>query len=169
MVQPTGVDGVEMRARAIGRDLAGNGFDAERNPLSVILLLVSLGIVIVGNGYVKPNISTIVGQLYSETDRRRDAGFTIFYMGINLGSIFSQILAPWIAVNYGYQWGFALAGFGMLLAAIRFQIAGKALAEYGNRPEGAPNRDWIIVICSLLAIPVIWYLMNNAMQAASGP
>ena len=144
-------------------------FDAERNPLSVMLLFVSLGIVIVGNGYFKPNISTIVGQLYSETDRRRDGGFTIFYMGINLGSIFSQILAPWIAVNYGYQWGFALAGFGMLLAAIRFQIAGKTLAQYGNRPEGAPNRDWIIVIASLLAVPVIWYLMNNAMQAASLP
>jgi POT family proton-dependent oligopeptide transporter len=144
-------------------------FDAERNPLSVILLFVSLGIVIVGNGYFKPNISTIVGQLYSDTDRRRDSGFTIFYMGINLGSIFSQILAPWIAVTYGYQWGFALAGVGMLFAAIRFQLASGALKDYGNRPDGAPNRDWIIIICSLIAVPVIWFLMNNAMQAASGP
>jgi len=144
-------------------------FDAERNPLNVMLLFLSLGLVIVGNGYFKPNISTIVGQLYSETDRRRDAGFTIFYMGINLGSIFSQLLAPWIAVTYGYQWGFALAGFGMLLAAIRFQIAGAQLKDYGNRPAGAPNRDLIIIIASLLAVPVVWYLMNNAMVAASGP
>ncbi|MBK8545418.1 MAG: peptide MFS transporter [Caulobacteraceae bacterium] len=142
-------------------------FDAERNPLNVILLFVSLGLVIVGNGYFKPNISTIVGELYSQTDRRRDAGFTIFYMGINLGSIFSQLLAPWIAVTYGYMWGFALAGFGMLLAAIRFQIASGSLKDYGNPPADAPKRGWIIFICSLLAVPVIWFLMNNAMEAAS--
>jgi POT family proton-dependent oligopeptide transporter len=153
--------------------LAGNiaqssyEFGAERNPLNVILLFVSLGLVIVGNGYFKPNISTIVGELYSQTDRRRDAGFTIFYMGINLGSIFSQILAPWIAVTYGYMWGFALAGFGMLLAAIRFQIASGSLKDYGNPPADAPKRGVIIFICSLLAVPVIWFLMNNAMEAAS--
>ncbi len=153
--------------------LAGNiaqgayEFGAERNPLNVILLFVSLGLVIVGNGYFKPNISTIVGELYSQTDRRRDAGFTIFYMGINLGSIFSQLLAPWIAVTYGYMWGFALAGFGMLLAAIRFQIASGSLKEYGNPPADAPKRGIVIFICSLLAVPVIWFLMNNAMEAAS--
>ncbi|MEZ5994726.1 MAG: peptide MFS transporter [Hyphomonadaceae bacterium] len=145
----------------------GYEFDAERNPLAVILLFVSLGLVIVGNGYFKPNISTIVGDLYSQTDRRRDAGFTIFYMGINLGSIFSQILAPWIAVTYGYPWGFALAGVGMLFAAIRFQIAGATLKEYGNRPADAPNRDLIILICSLLAVPVVWFLLTNAMETAS--
>ena len=153
--------------------LAGNiaqgayEFGAERNPLNVILLFVSLGLVIVGNGYFKPNISTIVGELYSQTDRRRDAGFTIFYMGINLGSIFSQLLAPWIAVTYGYMWGFALAGFGMLLAAIRFQIASGSLKEYGNPPADAPKRGIVIFLCSLLAVPVIWFLMNNAMEAAS--
>jgi POT family proton-dependent oligopeptide transporter len=153
--------------------LAGNipqgayEFGAERNPLNVILLFVSLGLVIVGNGYFKPNISTIVGELYSQTDRRRDAGFTIFYMGINLGSIFSQLLAPWIAVTYGYMWGFALAGFGMLLAALRFQIASSSLKDYGNPPADAPKRGVIIFICSLLAVPVIWFLMNNAMEAAS--
>ncbi|WP_395645525.1 peptide MFS transporter [Terricaulis sp.] len=153
--------------------LAGNiaqgayEFGADRNPLNVILLFVSLGLVIVGNGYFKPNISTIVGELYSQTDRRRDAGFTIFYMGINLGSIFSQLLAPWIAVTYGYMWGFALAGFGMLLAAIRFQIASAQLKDYGNPPPDAPQRGVIIFICSLLAVPVIWFLMNNAMESAA--
>jgi POT family proton-dependent oligopeptide transporter len=153
--------------------LAGNiaqgsyEFGAERNPINVILLFVSLGLVIVGNGYFKPNISTIVGELYSQTDRRRDAGFTIFYMGINLGSIFSQLLAPWIAVTYGYMWGFALAGFGMLLAAIRFQLASSVLKDYGNPPADAPKRGVVILICSLLAVPVIWFLMNNAMEAAS--
>lgn len=145
----------------------GYEFDAERNPLSIIMLFASLGLIIVGNGYFKPNISTIVGDLYSQTDRRRDAGFTIFYMGINLGSIFSQFLAPIIAAQYGYQWGFALAGFGMLFAAIRFQLASAALKDYGNPPADAPKRGIVIIICSLLAVPVIWFLMNNAMESAS--
>lgn len=142
-------------------------FDAERNDLNVILLFMSLGLIIVGNGYFKPNISTIVGTLYPEGDNRRDAGFTIFYMGINLGSLLSQGLAPLIAVTYGYQWGFALAGFGMLLAWLRFQMADKALAEYGNPPAGGKNRDAIIILLSLLAVPVAWFLLNNAMETAS--
>lgn len=142
-------------------------FDADRDPLAVMLLFISLGLIIVGNGYFKPNISTIVGNLYSETDPRRDAGFTIFYMGINLGSIISQFLAPLIAIKYGYQWGFALAGFGMLLAWARFQFAGKLIADYGNPPESGKGKDLIIVIASLVAVPVAWFLLNNAMETAS--
>jgi proton-dependent oligopeptide transporter, POT family len=142
-------------------------FDAERNGLNVILLFMSLGLIIVGNGYFKPNISTIVGTLYPEGDSRRDAGFTIFYMGINLGSLISQFAAPLIAVTYGYQWGFALAGFGMLLAWARFHFAGKALADYGNPPEGGKNRDPIIILLSLLAVPLMWFFLNNAMETAS--
>lgn len=141
-------------------------FDGERDPISVMLLFLSLALVIIGNGYFKPNISTIVGTLYPDGDRRRDSGFTIFYMGINLGSIFSQFLAPLIAMTYGYKWGFALAGFGMILAWARFQFAGKTLADYGNPPAGAPNRDMPILLISLLAIPVVWFLLNNAMESA---
>ena len=61
------------------------------------LLLIGLSLVTIGNGFFKPNISTMVGTLYDKGDRRRDAGFTIFYMGINLGSFFSQILCPLLA------------------------------------------------------------------------
>ncbi|MEZ5894219.1 MAG: peptide MFS transporter [Parvularculaceae bacterium] len=132
-----------------------------------MLLFISLGLIIVGNGYFKPNISTIVGTLYPEGDNRRDAGFTIFYMGINLGSIISQFLAPLIAVKYGYQWGFALAGFGMLLAWARFQLAGDLIKDYGNPPEGGKNRDMIIILLSFVAVPVMWFFLNNAMETAS--
>ncbi len=142
-------------------------FDAERNPLSVLLLFVSLALVIVGNGYFKPNISTIVGSLYPPGDGRKDAGFTIFYMGINLGSIFSQYLVPLIAATYGYKWGFALAGFGMLLAWARIQFAGERLAAYGNPPEDGKNRSVLIYIGTLVAIPIVWFLLNNSMQSAS--
>jgi POT family proton-dependent oligopeptide transporter len=142
-------------------------FGADRNELNVILLFMSLGLIIVGNGYFKPNISTIVGTLYPEGDSRRDAGFTIFYMGINLGSLISQFLAPLIAVTYGYKWGFALAGVGMLLAWARFQMSGKALKGYGDPPAGGKNRDAIIILLSLLAVPLAWFLLNNAMETAS--
>jgi POT family proton-dependent oligopeptide transporter len=147
-------------------------FDADRNTANVILLFLSLATIIVGNGYFKPNISTIVGTLYPQGDRRRDAGFTIFYMGINLGSIFSQFLAPWIAAVYGFQWGFALAGMGMLIAWLLFQFDNHALDGYGEPPPGDNTmRDIMIVIGSIVAIPVVWFLFDNAMaaaQAASG-
>jgi proton-dependent oligopeptide transporter, POT family len=142
-------------------------FGAERDPLALILLFISLGLVIVGNGYFKPNIGTIVGSLYAEGDRRRDVGFTIFYMGINLGSIFSQAAAPWIAAVYGFKWGFALAGFGMLIAWLRFQFSGATLQNYGNPPEVKPTRDVAIMLISLVGVPVVWFLLNNAMVSAS--
>jgi len=142
-------------------------FDADRNPVSVLLLFLSLALIIVGNGYFKPNISTMVGSLYSQTDRRRDAGFTIFYMGINLGSIFSQFFAPLVAAKYGYDWGFALAGFGMVLAWARIQFSQKILAAYGNPPDGGSSRTFLIVVLSIVAIPVVWFFLNNAMEAAT--
>lgn len=142
-------------------------FDADRNPISVILLFTSLGLIVIGNGYFKPNISTIVGTLYPVGDRRRDAGFTIFYMGINLGSIISQLIAPAVAAAYGWQWGFALAGFGMLLAWARFQFSGDLIKDYGNPPADGKNRDALIIVLSILAVPVVWFLLNNAMEAAT--
>ena len=77
-------------------------------PSITFLLLIGLSLVVIGNGFFKPNISTIVGSLYAEGDRRRDAGFTIFYMGINLGSLFSQILCPLLA-SMG-SWGGSAGG-----------------------------------------------------------
>jgi POT family proton-dependent oligopeptide transporter len=148
-------------------DPANYKFDAKRNPLNVILLFASLGLIIVGNGYFKPNISTMVGSLYAEGDRRRDSGFTIFYMGINIGSIFSQGLAPVIAVVYGYQWGFAFAGVGMVIAWARIQFTSRTLAQYGNPPGGQARNAALIVILSLVAVPLVWFLLNNAMVAAT--
>ena len=155
------------------RKIANGGFkpDGERNPMSVLLLLVGLALVVIGNGFFKPNISTIVGSLYADGDRRRDAGFTIFYMGINLGSLFSQILCPLLAVGMG-TWGglgwwagFALAAAGMMVSWLLFQFDGGALDGYGDRPEGAPaNRDILIYIGAVLAIPVAYFLFTNLMS-----
>ncbi len=155
------------------RKIAAGGFQAqgERNPLSVFLLLIGLALVVIGNGFFKPNISTIVGSLYADGDRRRDAGFTIFYMGINLGSLFSQVFCPLLAVGMG-SWGglgwwagFALAAAGMMVSWLLIQFDGGKLDGYGDRPEGAPaNRDYIIYICAVLAIPIAYFLFTNLMN-----
>ena len=83
--------------------------NADRSIFYVLLMLAGLSMVTIGNGFFKPNISTIVGTLYDQNDRRRDAGFTIFYMGINLGSLFSQLLCPLLADTVGGWAGFGLA------------------------------------------------------------
>ena len=164
------------------RKIAEGGFkpDGERNPFSVFLLLMGLGLIVIGNGFFKPNISTIVGSLYAEGDRRRDAGFTIFYMGINLGSLFSQILCPLLAVGMG-SWGglgwwagFALAAAGMLVSWLLFQFDGGKLDGYGDRPADAPtNRDMLVYGGAVLALPVVYFLFSNLMgyvkpEASSG-
>jgi POT family proton-dependent oligopeptide transporter len=83
---------------------------------------VGLGLIILGTGFFKSNISTMVGQLYTENDRRRDAAFTIFYMGINLGASLGQIICPKLADAYNWHIGFSAAGFGMVLGLVVYLI-----------------------------------------------
>lgn len=152
------------------RTIEKGGFqaDADRSPLFVMLMLIGLSMVTVGNGFFKPNISTIVGTLYKQGDRRRDAGFTIFYMGINLGSFFSQLLCPFLADTVGWWAGFGLAAGGMLLAAALFQFDGGLLDGYGERPEGVDSsKDIVIYVGALLAIPVVYFLFTNLMNSSS--
>ncbi|TNF36548.1 MAG: MFS transporter [Deltaproteobacteria bacterium] len=89
---------------------------------------LALGLLIVGNGFFKPNISTIVGGLYPEGNTKRDGGFTIFYMGINLGAAMSPLLCAYIGETYGWEYGFGLAGLGMLFGLVTF-IAPRGLAR----------------------------------------
>jgi proton-dependent oligopeptide transporter, POT family len=131
----------------------------------LIIMLVALSLVSVGNGFFKPNISTIVGALYDQGDRRRDAGFTIFYMGINLGSIGGQLLCPFLADWFGWWAGLSLAGVGMLISYALIQFDGGRLSGYGERPENAKNRDIAIYIGALIAVPVFVFLFSNLMNA----
>lgn len=151
---------------AEARKIAPENFksDAERSPMFIAILLVGLGLVTVGNGFFKPNISTIVGSLYDDGDRRRDAGFTIFYMGINLGSLVSQFFCPILAEAVGWWAGFGLAAIGMTCSWLLFQFDGGRLKGYGERPEGAdPKKDWLIYGGALLAIPLVYFLFSNLM------
>ena len=155
---------------SVARNLPKGSFEpgADRNSLFVLLMLIGLSMITVGNGFFKPNISTIVGSLYAQGDRRRDAGFTIFYMGINLGSFFSQLLCPFLADNVGWWAGFGLAAGGMLLAAALFEFDRGLLDGYGERPEGAdPSRDWWIYGSAILAVPVVYFLFTNLMNASA--
>ena len=155
-------DGSVARTVAKGRFAA----DADRSPFYVALMLIGLTFVTIGNGFFKPNISTMVGALYAPGDRRRDAGFTIFYMGINLGSLFSQLLCPLLATMVGWWAGFGLAALGMLLSWVLIRFDGGALNGYGEPPaRTGPDRSLLIYICALAAAPVILFLFYNVMNA----
>ena len=153
---------------AVERTVPKGGFvsEADRSPLHVAIMLIALSLVSVGNGFFKPNISTMVGSLYAQGDRRRDAGFTIFYMGINLGSLFSQLLCPLLAVTVGWWAGFGLAAIGMLLSWFLIQFDGGALDGYGDAPErpGA-DRTLLIYAGAILAVPLLYLLFTNLMNA----
>ncbi len=101
------------------------------------LLFYALGLLIVGNGFFKPNISTIVGGLYREGDARRDGGFTIFYMGINLGAFFSPIVCGYLGEKVGWHFGFSAAAVGMALGLGVFVAWQRLLGDVGLPPKRA--------------------------------
>ena len=97
----------------------------------------ALCLIVIGTGLLKPNISTMVGGLYREGDSRRDSGFTIFYMGINLGALLASIIVGYVGETYGWHLGFSLAGFGMVLGQMVFIFGRKYLKGVGNlEPSG---------------------------------
>jgi len=142
--------------------------DAVRSPLYIAVMLFALSAIVVGNGFFKPNISTMVGSLYAKGDRRRDAGFTIFYMGINLGSLGSQILCPFLAVAFGWWAGFGLAAAGMLVAFVLIQFDGGRLDGYGEPPEpSGSDRTLLIYLAALAAIALPYLLFSNTLTAVA--
>ena len=92
-------------------------------------------LIVIGTGLLKPNISTMVGQLYAEEDVRRDAGFSIFYMGINLGAFFSPLVCGTLGEVYSWHWGFAAAGVGMLFGLLQYVLGGARLGQAGLHPS----------------------------------
>ena len=96
------------------------------------MFYTALVLIVLGVGALKANISTMVGQLYKKGDVRRDKGFTIFYMGINLGSALSSLLVGYIGQVYGWHYGFGLAGIGMLFGQIQYVYGGKYLKGIGD-------------------------------------
>jgi len=101
---------------------------------SETVFYVGLALLMLGTGLLKPNVSTIVGQIYAPGDQRRDAGFSIFYMGINLGALISPILCGWVGERISWRLGFGLAGVGMTAGLIQYAMGGKYLGAAGLYP-----------------------------------
>jgi len=111
--------------------------------LAKILFVVGLTALVLGNGLFKPNISTMVNQLYAPGDKRVDAAFSIFYMGINLGAFFSPLICGGLAEKVDYKWGFFAAGVGMMLGLVVFQLLKDKyiLTASGEKIGGKPNKS----------------------------
>lgn len=153
-VLPTGDYKIE-----VTRDLAG---------INVFYLAIAL--IIMGVGYLKPNISTIVGQLYPDGDPRRDSGFTLYYYGINLGAFWAAVLCGYLGQTVGWWAGFGLAGVGMALGWVVF-VLGKPLLQGKGEPPvegelnkpflGPLNREWSIYLLSVLGVGVVWFMVQR--------
>jgi len=133
-------------------------------------VLIGMGAIIVGNGYFKANISTIVGKLYKENDPRRDSGFTIFYIGINIGAGLATLIVAYVGETFGFEYGFGLAGIGIMLGFLIFWLGrdkykdapGVDVPEAGRKKMLGPlNGVQTITIGSLLLIPVCYILINK--------
>ena len=133
------------------------------------LFKFGLATIVVGNGMFKPIISTIVGKIYAQGDERRDSGFTIFYMGINLGAMVAPLFTGWLATSVfgteaapAYKYVFISAGVGMLVSLVWFYFGRHQLKGIGA-PVGDmanPMRVVMVVVGAVLAVPVVYYLLS---------
>jgi POT family proton-dependent oligopeptide transporter len=141
-----------------------------RDTAALKVFYFALALIVMGVGYLKPNISTIVGKLYSQDDPRRDSGFTIFYMGINIGSFTATLLCGWLGETYGWGYGFGAAGIGMIIGLFTFLYGQKYLRGHAepSEPEklkkkvfGPINVEWSIYLLSLPMLGVFWVLVQH--------
>ncbi|NIM02418.1 MAG: MFS transporter [Acidobacteria bacterium] len=133
-------------------------------------LHLALGLLIVGNGFFKPNMSTIVGRLYEEGDPRRDGGYTIFYMGVNVGAFLAPLLCGYVGETYGWHYGFGIAGVGMLVGLLNFTIRQRVLEGRAEPPDperlarplvAGLNREWAVYIGSIVPIAFATWLVSR--------
>jgi len=131
------------------------------------IFLAGLAVVITGNGLFKPNISTMVGQLYKQGDPRRDSGFTIFYMGINAGALVAPLITGWLAsavtntpMEQNYKIVFLTTGIGMIISFLWFWFGRRQLGEIGRPPQGSGSKNMFVVLAgSAVCAPVIYFLL----------
>jgi POT family proton-dependent oligopeptide transporter len=165
---------VENLTLASGQVLAAGTVLAQdvtmRDTAALNVFYLALALIVMGVGYLKPNISTIVGKLYSKDDPRRDGGFTIFYMGINIGSFSATLLCGWLGEAFGWKYGFGAAGIGMIIGLTTFLYGQRYLHGYAepSEPErlkksvfGPINVEHTIYLLTLPAIAGGWWLVQH--------
>ncbi|MDH3322161.1 MAG: peptide MFS transporter [Flavobacteriaceae bacterium] len=149
-----------------------HGWDAE---LRAFVSYFGLGVLIVGNGFFKPNISTIVGEFYDDNDPMKDSAFNIFYLGINLGAILGTFIAGGLGENVDWGWGFFTAGIGMVISVIWLNAKEKSLENHGlppNAPEGSTKitaKDWkdifiwvIGLVVGIVVLMKVWSFLPES-------
>jgi POT family proton-dependent oligopeptide transporter len=140
------------------------------NPIFRDIFFLALALIIMGVGFLKANISTIVGQLYEHSDPRRDAGFTLYYYGINLGAFWASLLCGWLGTTYGWWAGFGAAGLGMLLGLIVFGLGKPWLEGKGEPPNpellkrpalGPINVEWTVYLAGIVGVGLVWLIVQR--------
>jgi POT family proton-dependent oligopeptide transporter len=130
----------------------------------------ALALIVAGVGFLKPNISTIVGKLYERDDPRRDSGFTIFYMGINIGSFTATLLCGWLGETFGWKYGFGAAGVGMLLGLVTFLWGQRFLHGHAEPADpaalresvfGPLSRELLIYVATIASLGLVWLLLQH--------
>ena len=152
-----------------GHFLMGFEGTGGQDAASLNIFWLALAFIIVGSGFLKANISVIVGQLYPRTDVRRDGAYTIFYMGINLGAALGSILCGYLGETYGWSYGFGAAGVGMLLGLIVFIFFKPLLLGRGESsdPEALEAKkfglkfEWLLYLVGLAAVVACWWMVQN--------
>ncbi|MBF90219.1 MAG: MFS transporter [Flavobacteriales bacterium] len=157
-------------------DFTNGLFGFPINNINGFFFYSALALLIVGNGFFKPNISTMVGRLYNEGDTRRDSGFTIFYMGINIGAFLAPLACGYLGMseNWGWHYGFGAAGIGMLIGLIFFWrgIEDGVFNDNGNQPEEYKEKkmyglrtDYFFYLIAILLVPISAFLVRyNAFE-----
>jgi POT family proton-dependent oligopeptide transporter len=150
----------------------------EVSAINHFFFYTALALLIVGNGFFKPNISTMVGRLYPEGDDRRDSGFTIFYMGINAGAFLAPLVCGWLGYEYGWHYGFGAAGIGMIAGLLVFMKGmndgvfgdnGQQPIEYIEKKMYGMRTDYFFYLVAALMVPIAAFLVKyNALEVLEG-
>ena len=141
-----------------------------QDKIALNIFFFALALITLGVGFLKPNISAIVGRLYELEDTRRDAGYTIYYMGINIGSFAAVLLCGWLGETFGWNYGFGTAGIGMLFGLFSFLYGQRYLYNHADPSEpkklkeaflGPINTEWSIYLISILSLSIVWWLVQH--------
>jgi POT family proton-dependent oligopeptide transporter len=142
----------------------------DANPQFRDVMYLALALIIMGVGFLKANISSIVGQLYEAADPRREPGFTLYYYGVNIGAFWAAIACGWLGQRIGWWAGFGAAGVGMLLGYLVFVFGKPALEGRGEPPDparlarrvaGPLNLEWVIYLCGVLGVGAVWLFVQS--------